>query len=246
MPAPACRITLIQCAEQLEAPEEVLRTTYSNSTWQNHTFDAAKAVARGDRARLADWGLSLGLFGYSEQETTNGDVVPKSALQYIENHDHERFICNFGMTNPDEAGNPLFFEGDRNNWYMLQPYLIATLLSKGQPMLWQGEEFAENYFLPDFGAGRVALLRALRWDFFYDTPGQKIVELVRKLLRVRKNRSQIRRGSLLLLRQLGSVSEPRCAALCALQRSPVQPCGHQYRRHRSDGAILVSGRRQLC
>jgi 1,4-alpha-glucan branching enzyme len=188
-------ITLIQCAEQLEAPEEVLRSTYSNSTWQNHTFDAAKAVARGDRARLADWGLSLGLFGYTEQETTNGDVVPKSALQYIENHDHERFICNFGMTNPDEAGNPLFFEGDRNHWFMLQPYLIATLLSKGQPMLWQGEEFAENYFLPDFGAGRVGLLRALRWDFFYDTPGQKIVELVRKLLRVRKNRSQMRRGS---------------------------------------------------
>ena len=39
-------------------------------------------------------------------------------------------------------------------------------------MLWQGEEFGENYFLPEFGAGRVALLRALRWDFFYDAPGQ--------------------------------------------------------------------------
>ena len=28
-------------------------------------------------------------------------------------------------------------------------------------MLWQGQEFGENYFLPDFGAGRVALLRPL-------------------------------------------------------------------------------------
>jgi maltooligosyltrehalose trehalohydrolase len=188
-------IKLIQCAEQLEGPEEVLRTTYSNSTWQNHTFDAAKAVARGDRGRLADWGLSLGLFGYPEEENTNGDVMPKTALQYIETHDHERFICNFGINNPDEAGNPLFFEGDRNRWYMLQPYLIALLMCKGQPMLWQAEEFGENYSLPDFGTGRVALLRALRWDFFYDAAGQRLVQLVRKLLRIRRNRPQLRGGA---------------------------------------------------
>jgi maltooligosyltrehalose trehalohydrolase len=188
-------IRLIQCAEQLEGPEEILRTTYSNSTWQNHTFDAAKAVARGDRRRLADWGLSLGLFGYPEEENINGEAIPKTAMQYIETHDHERFICNFGMNNPDEAGNPLFFEGDRNRWFMLQPYLIAILMCKGQPMLWQGEEFVENYFLPDFGAGRAALLRALRWDFFYDTPGQGLVNLVRNLLRVRRNRPQLRRGT---------------------------------------------------
>jgi len=187
-------IGLVQCAEQLEGPEEVLRTTYSNSTWQNRTFDAAKAVARGDRGRLADLGLSLGLFGYPEEQNTNGDVIPKTALQYIENHDHERFICNFGTTNPDEAGNPLFAEGDRSRWYMLQPYLIAIIMCKGQPMLWQGEEFAENYFLPEFGAGRVALLRALRWDFFYDAFGQGLVKLVRKLLRIRKNLPHLRRG----------------------------------------------------
>jgi 1,4-alpha-glucan branching enzyme len=188
-------ITLIQCAEQLEGPEEVLRTTYSNSTWQNQMFDAAKSVARGDRGRLAGWGLSLGLFGYPEQETTNGDVIPKGALQYIENHDHERFLCNFGLTNPDEASNPLFLEGDRSRWYMLQPYLIATLMSKGVPMLWQGQEFGENYFLPDFGAGRVSLLRPLRFDFFYDSPGQRLVALIRKLLRIRRERQHIRRGS---------------------------------------------------
>ena len=149
-------------------------------------FDAARAVARGDRGRLFDLGLYLGLFGYPDVETTNGDVIPKTALQYIENHDHERFMCNFGIYNPDEAGNPLFQEGDRGRWYMLQPYLIALLMSKGIPMLWQGEEFAENYFLPDFGAGRVALLRPLRWDYFYDGSGQPIVALVRKLLRIRR------------------------------------------------------------
>ncbi len=67
-------------------------------------------------------------------------------------------------------------------------------MSKGIPMLWQGEEFAENYFLPDFGEGRVALLRPLRWDYFYDGSGQPIATLVRKLLRIRRELSHIRRA----------------------------------------------------
>jgi 1,4-alpha-glucan branching enzyme len=78
---------------------------------------------------------------------------------------------------------------------MVQPYLIATVMSKGIPMLWQGQEFGENYYLPDFGAGRVALLRALRWDLFYDEPGHGTVILVRKLLQIRRNRTQIREGA---------------------------------------------------
>jgi maltooligosyltrehalose trehalohydrolase len=186
---------LVQMAEQLEGPEEVLRTTYSNCTWQNGTFDAARAVAHGDLGRLADLGLRLGLFGYPDRQVLNGDDVPKAGLQYIENHDHERFLCNFGMYNPDEAGNPLFAEGDRSRWYMLQPYLICLLMSKGLPMLWQGEEFAENYFLPEFGMGRVSLLRPLRWDFFYDDSGRPIVGLVRRLLRIRRQKDHIRRGT---------------------------------------------------
>lgn len=188
-------IGLIQCAEQLEGPQEILRSTYSNATWQNRTFDAARAVARAQRDRLTDWGLSLGLSGYTEQETSNGEVIPKTALQYIENHDHERFVCNFGLTNPDEAGNPLFLEGDRSRWFMVQPYLIATAMSKGIPMLWQGQEFGEHYYLPDFGEGRVALLRPLRWDLFYDQPGRGTITLTRKLLRIRRNRTHIRNGA---------------------------------------------------
>lgn len=188
-------LALVQMAEQLEAPEDVLRSTYSNSTWQNGTFGAARAVAQGDRGQLADLGLKLGLFGYPDRETVNGDDIPKIALQYIENHDHERFLCNFGTYNPDEAGNPLFAEGDRTRWYLLQPYLICLLMSKGIPMLWQGEEFAENYFLPDFGMGRVSLLRPMRWDFFYDESGRPIVGLVRRLLRIRRERDHIRQGT---------------------------------------------------
>ena len=43
------------------------------------------------------WDSRSGLFGYPEEENSNQDAIPKAALQYIENHDHERFLCNFGL-----------------------------------------------------------------------------------------------------------------------------------------------------
>ena len=190
----ASDIRLISCAEQLEDPGGILNTTYSNSTWQNSTFDSAKAVARGDRGRIADWGLQLGPAYCPESVTINGDRIKKRVLQYIENHDHERFVCNFGLVNPDEAQSPLFQQGDRTRWFKVQPYLIATLLARGIPMLREGQELGENYFLPEFGDGRVSLLRPVRWDYFYDEVGRSAVALVRSLLRVRNAGAQFRRG----------------------------------------------------
>src|SRR5262249_22062311 len=73
---PGRALRLQQCAEQLEGPEEILRSTYSNSTWQNRTLAAAKAVANGDRGRLSEWGLALGLFGYPEEQTIDGERMP--------------------------------------------------------------------------------------------------------------------------------------------------------------------------
>jgi maltooligosyltrehalose trehalohydrolase len=61
-------------------------------------------------------------------------------------------------------------------------------------MLWEGQELCENYFLPEYGEGRVSLLRSVRWDFFYDVPGRSTIALVRTLLRVRKAGAQFRSG----------------------------------------------------
>jgi 1,4-alpha-glucan branching enzyme len=192
--AGAGEMRLIQCAEQLEGPEEILRSTYSNCTWQNTTFGKAKEVAQGDRGQIPALGLALGLFGYPSSVTTNGVAMSKLGLQYLENHDHERFVCNFGLENPDEAQNSLFLQGDRDRWFKVQPYLMAYLLAKGIPMIWEGQELCENYFLPDFGEGRVSLLRPVRWDYFYDSPGRSTIALTRKLLQLRKTRDEFRTG----------------------------------------------------
>jgi 1,4-alpha-glucan branching enzyme len=186
-------VRLVQIAEQLEAPEEILEKTYSNATWQNSTFGAATACVHGAAGAIENFGHRLGALGYIEYARQNGEALPKAPLQYIENHDHSRFLCEFGLDQRD--WNPLFMEGNRANWYRLQPYLIALLTAKGLPMLWQGQEFGENYFVPESGLGRVLLLRPLRWDYFYDTPGKNLVTLTRNLVRLRKNCAELRHGS---------------------------------------------------
>ncbi len=184
---------LIQIAEQLEAPEQILEQSYSNATWQNATFGAAESCAHGAADAVENLGQRLGALGYIEEAIQNGETIAKAPLQYIENHDHSRFLCEFGLRYPD--WNSLFSEGDRAQWYRLQPYLIAVLAAKGIPMLWQGQEFGENYFVPDSGLGRVLLLRPLRWDYFYDTAGKSLVKLTRSLISLRKNCAELRRGS---------------------------------------------------
>ncbi len=54
-------------------------------------------------------------------------------------------------------------------------------------MLWQGQEFGENYYVPDQGLGRVLMFRPVRWDYFYDPVGKSVISLVRRLIKVRQN-----------------------------------------------------------
>jgi maltooligosyltrehalose trehalohydrolase len=185
-------INLIQCAEQLEGPKEILEQTYSTCAWQNETLNAANGLAMGNQIALYDLGLRLGLVGYPEEITTGNDTIKKTALQYIENHDHSRFICNFGTL---FRGDELLGEGNRDLWYKVQPYLIALFTARGVPMLWQGQEFGENYYVPDQGLGRVLLFRPVRWDYFYDPIGKNVIMLVRKLVKLRRQLLQLRSGS---------------------------------------------------
>lgn len=186
---------LIQCAEQLEDPQGVLTQSYSNCTWQNRTLDAAKNVAHGNTGALEHLGLDLGLAGYIDSAANNGDQIAKSALQYIENHDHSRFICNFGLVQQNSGeGASLFGEGDLNRWYKLQPYLIGLFTAKGVPFLWQGQEFGENYYLPTDGIARVRLQRSVRWGKFYTTAGKRLIALTRRLAALRRQSPQFRNG----------------------------------------------------
>lgn len=183
---------LIQCAEQLEKPIEIVEKTYSNCTWQNGTLNAAEKVASGDFGQLYALGMSLGLDGYPAITTHGNDILEKSAFQYIENHDHPRFICNFGTNN---LYKEVFREGKRENWFKLQPYIIGLLLSKGIPLIWHGQEIVENYDVPDSGTARIGTLRPVRWEYFYTDEGKPTINLFRKLLALRAKEEVFRSGN---------------------------------------------------
>jgi 1,4-alpha-glucan branching enzyme len=186
---------LIQCAEYLDDARGVLSHSYSTSAWQDETLHAAEYCAQGGDGAVARFGLALGLQGFPESVILNGETLPRTALQYIETHDQSRFLAQFGRLQVDEGADPLFIVGDRSRWYKVQPYLIALLLAKGIPMLWEGQELGEDYTLPGNGLGRVGLLRPVTWQYFYEAAGRRLVELTRSLLATRRNRTEVRRGA---------------------------------------------------
>jgi maltooligosyltrehalose trehalohydrolase len=193
----AGNVNLIQIAEYLPAPPDILNQSYSTGTWQNGTLSAAINCAKGASGAISQLGYQLGLVGYPATLTTGADTILKTAMQYIENHDHQRFICNFGLVTLDNLPeDKLIQQGNRDaNWAKVQPYLIAILTAKGTPLLAEGQEICENYWIDESGQyGRVMLYRPVRWNYFYDDIGQAIIRLVRKLTGIRKSGVQFRAG----------------------------------------------------
>ncbi len=176
-------VTLIQCAEYLDDPPAVLNNTVSNCTWQDWTLSAAQDCAAGKSGAISNLGNRLGLQYFPSQKTVAGGSLPQTGLQYIENHDHSRFICEFGIANLGD--DQLLWNGNRDRWAKLQPYLIGLLTARGVPMLWEGEEICQSYFVPNSGGGRPYIFRPVDWAKFYDPAGRSILGLVRKLIAIR-------------------------------------------------------------
>jgi len=155
-----------------------------------------QTLRRGEAGALANFGFCLALKGYPTSLQQNGAAITKSTLQYIETYGHEWFICTFGTHFPDkDSQDQLLLLGNRDeSWFKVQPYLIALLMAKGTPFLWQGQEFCEDYFAPDNGQGRVSIYRPIDFNKFCDPMGKTLVNLVRKLTAIRRSRSQFTDG----------------------------------------------------
>jgi glycosidase len=205
-PNGGAEIPLIQCAEYLPDPPAVLNGTFTNCTWQNGTLAAAVQAAGG--GSLYALGLQSGLSGYPTSQTMNGVTLTKSAMQYIENHDHQRFVCNFGLHVTDVLQTSILQEGNRTDgtdaggsayvgqWFAVQPYLVLAILGKGIPFLWQAQEIGENYYVPEDWRenARVRLFRPIRWELANDLAGVGLTRLVRQLIQIRKNGAQFKSG----------------------------------------------------
>jgi hypothetical protein len=89
------------------------------------------------------------LLGYPSeyQNPAIGDVLPVAPFQYVESHDHSRFIAAFGTTPfSDVQWEPY---ATATGGPKTQPYAIALYTAKDVPILWHGQEFAENWTMPE-------------------------------------------------------------------------------------------------
>ena len=191
------RSKLIQCAEHLPDPIGILSQTYSNCCWQNGLLDRARDMARWNYVdqHIAHQ-LDPQLIGYPTDYTNpaTGDTFPVAPFQYLESHDHRRFINEFGeLAVRDLLGEAY---GNRDRFFKEQPYVIGLYTGKGIPMLWQGQEFGENWGLTGGGLGRNLFERPLHWEYFYDQEGKALVRLHRILGALRRSRRALNaRGS---------------------------------------------------
>ena len=185
---------IIQCAEALSRSPEVLRNTFTNCAWQDDLLNTAEWIVRGN-APTADLAHTLDpLFNNKYPSTkrvvnvTGGAVdMPVAPFQYLNSHDHSHLIVSAGTT-----GSGLIPMGDRSRAWAIQPLAIALYTSQGVPMLWEGEEFVDNYNLPGDGSARVNLRRDTHWEYFYDDYGVPLVRLYRRLATLRRSIAALR------------------------------------------------------
>jgi pullulanase len=108
----------------------------------------------------------------------------KVATSYLSNHDHSSVAWQAGArTN----------EGGRH-WYRTQPHAIALLTGSGTPLIANGQEFSEDYWIPedDQGSGRRVRPRPLRWTGTQDAFGAPILRLCSQLCRMRQDHPALR------------------------------------------------------
>jgi 1,4-alpha-glucan branching enzyme len=176
---------IIQVPEALNRPQEILRTTYSNATWQDGMLGKAEDMARFGYVDDAFVHLLDPRFcGYPDSKTVhdaagNPVEMPVAPFQYLDSHDHSYLVAFVGTQVGDAP------QADRSKFYKLQPFAIALYTCQGTPMLWEGQEFAENYILPASGDLRVHFRRNVHWEYFYDDYGGPLVRLYRVLGRLR-------------------------------------------------------------
>jgi 1,4-alpha-glucan branching enzyme len=116
---------------------------------------------------------------------THRELNPtKVATTYLSNHDHSHVTWQCGAKG--NAGSM--------QWYRTQPYAVALLTAPGAPLIQNGQEFAEDHWIPedDQNTSRRVKTRPLRWEFLDDWIGTTLFGLYQKLIAIRNSHPSLR------------------------------------------------------
>jgi len=203
LPAANTPSRIIQIAEDLrESAYQLSPASASaiNGCWEKRLADVVREMAINDFLSM-DMARELLLADdrFDQQKctgrkTVGNDTIPARVVQFIESHDERRlfYLMQKGKE-PDDSGYEYRNGLDDQPWWKLQPYAIALLTSVGIPMLWAGQEFAENSGLAEEGQVRVRGLRPLHWDYFYNVASSTDGSTVLPLVTLYRNLGRLRR-----------------------------------------------------
>jgi pullulanase len=116
---------------------------------------------------------------------THRDFAPATGpTVYIENHDHSTIVNKVG-------GGGIGPDVRKNHWFKSQPWAIALFTLPGTILIHNGQEFGDEYYLPEQGAGRV-IPRPVNWERRDDAIGRPLFNLYQKLIRIRNEHPGLR------------------------------------------------------
>ncbi len=198
--APGLAHLLSTTASETDAPA-------SNFSLTIEHLDISAAAITASTAATSYWDNSLyeqtfaSLWDRQVRPELLGALNPRRSLLngppgkvptlYLSNHDHSTVTARAGeRDNPNGRENL----GTLNAWWRIQPYLIGLFTSTGVPLVPNGQEFAEDYLLPenDHGTGRRVVSRPLRWKHRNDEVGRTLVGLHTRLARMRSDHPALR------------------------------------------------------
>lgn len=189
---------IIQAAEYLEKPKEILQKTYTTASKRWTPMLQAQHMIQNYGSVPEGFVHSILLIDFDAPWPTeyhnvySNEQFPVAPLQFIECHDKSRLMYFLsGSHSPYHGGFDLFGR-DRGQWYKLQPFAIALMTCEGVPLIWQGQEFGEIYGKHDDGGSRVLAARPLHWNYFYEQDGRALTNLYRKLGQMRQQYAALR------------------------------------------------------
>ncbi|WP_051906428.1 alpha-amylase family glycosyl hydrolase [Methylomarinum vadi] len=149
---------------------DVTKTTCASSYWDNALFGQCFDGLWHDRIQPQ----LLDVINNNRFLLGSGKIP----TIYLSNHDHSHVNWQAGAK--DNAG--------ALQWYRTQPYVIAMMTAPGAPMVQNGQEFAEDYWMPenDHGSGRRVQPRPLHWRYSKDKFGAALLAVYTKLIQLRQ------------------------------------------------------------
>ncbi|KAF2401421.1 glycoside hydrolase [Trichodelitschia bisporula] len=153
----------------------LVSTTAATSYWDNAIYGQAASAL---------WSGTISPLYLAALNNTQYVSPGKTATLYLSNHDHSTIAW--------AAGAPTLSGGGA--WFRTQPHVIALLTASGTPLIPAGQEWAEDYWIPedDAGSGRRVRARPLRWAGTTDAFGKPLGQLYRKMLKLRAEHPALR------------------------------------------------------